>query len=408
MFNLGARDPETEPNTTSSTYGASSNVSSLTDIGTLLRERRETMGVSLEEVEVATRIRQKYLSAIEADDWHLLPGEIVGRGFLRNYALYLDLDPEEILERRRSISDPRLLSSLANTSAGSPLPPIRQVDYRPKEVDLKDDPEGVEQTGQRRLLYLWLMVGVLLIGGWYGITPLRNGLSNTFVSVQTSIADFLQRDPIPEPTASVLIAEPNSTLIVSVAENSDNSLPNNAGSVGQNPSAVQPTATATPLSTNTPEPTITPIPPTPIPPTFTPTPIPPTPIPPTPIPPTPIPPPTLTPTPVPPPIVAPVCADSRVVIRMPGSNQILSGVVEVTGIAIHELFEYYKVEYAPGGDASGGFLYLGGDRNPVNGGRLWAFDSNALANGLYTIQLTVVDNTGNFPPPCKVTVTVQN
>ena len=55
-------------------------------IGPLLRERREAMGVTLAEAEVATRIRQKYLAALEADEWDLLPGEVVGRGFLRNYS----------------------------------------------------------------------------------------------------------------------------------------------------------------------------------------------------------------------------------------------------------------------------------------------------------------------------------
>ena len=71
-------------------------------IGPLLRERREAMGVTLAEAEVATRIRQKYLAALEADEWDLLPGEVVGRGFLRNYSTYLGLEPTEMIERRRA------------------------------------------------------------------------------------------------------------------------------------------------------------------------------------------------------------------------------------------------------------------------------------------------------------------
>ncbi|NJN83881.1 MAG: helix-turn-helix domain-containing protein [Caldilineaceae bacterium] len=47
----------------------------------MLRERREALGVSLAEAEVATRIRQKYLSALEADEWSLLPGENRGSWF---------------------------------------------------------------------------------------------------------------------------------------------------------------------------------------------------------------------------------------------------------------------------------------------------------------------------------------
>ena len=74
--------------------------------GPLLRERREAMGVTLAEAEVATRIRQKYLAALESDEWDLLPGEVVGRGFLRNYATYLGLEPTEMIERRRAVRSP--------------------------------------------------------------------------------------------------------------------------------------------------------------------------------------------------------------------------------------------------------------------------------------------------------------
>ncbi|MEZ4613556.1 MAG: helix-turn-helix transcriptional regulator [Caldilineaceae bacterium] len=71
------------------------------------------------EAEAATRIRQKYLAALESDEWHLLPGEVVGRGFLRNYATFLGLEPNEVVERRRTVADPTLAAVLASTSAGS-------------------------------------------------------------------------------------------------------------------------------------------------------------------------------------------------------------------------------------------------------------------------------------------------
>ena len=109
-------------------------------LGAILREQRDALGVTLAEVEEVTRIRQKYLAALEADEWHLLPGEVVGRGFLRNYALFLGLDPEELMERRRAMLDPELLQALADTSAGTTLPPVREVDYRPKDVDLEETP----------------------------------------------------------------------------------------------------------------------------------------------------------------------------------------------------------------------------------------------------------------------------
>jgi hypothetical protein len=132
----------------------------------------------------------------------------------------------------------------------------------------------------------------------------------------------------------------------------------------------------------------------------------------TPQPPAPVELPTPTPEPTAPPaaVVAPVCPDARAVITSPGVNQVVSGTVEVIGTAAHERFQYYKLEYAPGADAdaTATFAFLSEARVPVNGGVLTSFDSASLGNGVYTLRLTVVDNTGNFPPPCMVTVVIAN
>jgi hypothetical protein len=121
-----------------------------------------------------------------------------------------------------------------------------------------------------------------------------------------------------------------------------------------------------------------------------------------------------TPTPAPPtaapaPIVsAPSCPDPRAVLLQPGSNQVVSGQVNIVGTATHQAFQYYKVESAPGANASNGFSYLGGGNTAVENGILAALDTNALGNGPWTLRLIVVDQTGNFPPPCQVTFNVQN
>jgi cytoskeletal protein RodZ len=64
-------------------------------LGAWLQQRREELGISLEQAEEETRIRARYLEALEAEDYESLPGPVVGRGFLRNYAVYLELDPDQ-------------------------------------------------------------------------------------------------------------------------------------------------------------------------------------------------------------------------------------------------------------------------------------------------------------------------
>ncbi len=59
---------------------------------------REAKGVDLYRAERDTKIRARYLGALERGDYKELPGAVYTKGFLRNYALYLGLDPDEVLD----------------------------------------------------------------------------------------------------------------------------------------------------------------------------------------------------------------------------------------------------------------------------------------------------------------------
>ncbi len=72
------------------------------DIGNILREARIRKGLSLTDVETITKIRSKYLEALEEDDFEVLPGPTVVKGFLRSYAVFLKLDPDPLLAEYRS------------------------------------------------------------------------------------------------------------------------------------------------------------------------------------------------------------------------------------------------------------------------------------------------------------------
>lgn len=60
---------------------------------------RERKGVDLYRAERDTKIRARYLAALERGDYKELPGAVYTKGFLRNYALYLGLDPEDVLRQ---------------------------------------------------------------------------------------------------------------------------------------------------------------------------------------------------------------------------------------------------------------------------------------------------------------------
>ncbi len=96
-----------------------------------LTAARERKGVDLMRAERDTKIRVRYLSALESGDYRDLPGAVYTKGFLRNYAIYLDLDPEDVLRQWRrergeatapeaSIVPPRVLTEPSRPLQFSP------------------------------------------------------------------------------------------------------------------------------------------------------------------------------------------------------------------------------------------------------------------------------------------------
>jgi hypothetical protein len=72
------------------------------EIGNSLRTARERQGLGYPEIELATKIRSKYIRALEEEDFTAIPGDAYIRGFLRTYADYLGLDGEVYVDEYAS------------------------------------------------------------------------------------------------------------------------------------------------------------------------------------------------------------------------------------------------------------------------------------------------------------------
>ena len=72
------------------------------EIGNSLREARERQGLGYPEIELATKIRAKYIRALEEEDFDAIPGDAYTRGFLRTYAEYLGLDGDVYVDEYAS------------------------------------------------------------------------------------------------------------------------------------------------------------------------------------------------------------------------------------------------------------------------------------------------------------------
>ena len=78
----------------------------MNSIGQRLQSARETRHLTLEKASDATHIRLQYLQALERDDLSVLPSPVQARGFLRNYAEYLGLDFDQLVEEVRAAQKP--------------------------------------------------------------------------------------------------------------------------------------------------------------------------------------------------------------------------------------------------------------------------------------------------------------
>jgi cytoskeleton protein RodZ len=94
------------------------------DIGSILREARMHARIDISEIETETKIRAKYLRALENEEWDLLPGPTYVKSFLRTYADALGLDGKLLIEeyklRHERLSDVEL----------QPIAPLGQRDRR--------------------------------------------------------------------------------------------------------------------------------------------------------------------------------------------------------------------------------------------------------------------------------------
>jgi cytoskeleton protein RodZ len=122
-------------------------------LGSLLRQKRESLGLTLEKVEGLTRIHAKHLRAIEADDLSSIPSVPQARGFIRNYAAFLGISPEEIAKQtgasQPGSTRPQKPSPPASSPAAIPAPPSPPPVHGEASVDKISTPPPPGSTRPR-------------------------------------------------------------------------------------------------------------------------------------------------------------------------------------------------------------------------------------------------------------------
>ena len=113
-------------------------------VGNKLRDARARRKLSLQEAEEATKVRARYLQAIENEDWDELPSDVYARAFIRTYGALLGLDGDQLAEEQRQ--------QRGSARPGERLP---RVDPHPRKVDRT-------RHGKRRQVPPRLVTGLVL------------------------------------------------------------------------------------------------------------------------------------------------------------------------------------------------------------------------------------------------------
>src|SRR5437588_1772062 len=137
--------------------------SELASFGEELRRRREIRGISLKEIADATKISKRFLDAIERNDHKTLPAPVFTRGFVREYARYLGLNSDEMVNRYNfaAVGDDRIEQSAHLDRLTTPqAPPL------PRK---KAAPKGIPPPYARvdRNVYILIIIVVALAGVSY-------------------------------------------------------------------------------------------------------------------------------------------------------------------------------------------------------------------------------------------------
>jgi hypothetical protein len=116
----------------------------MADIGTTLREARMRARIDIGEVEAHTKIRAKYLRAIENEEWDLLPGPVYVKSFLRTYGDYLGLDSRLLVDEFKRRYE-------------------RPSDHEVRPIATRSRERERDRRARGPLLPSWALIGLVLV-----------------------------------------------------------------------------------------------------------------------------------------------------------------------------------------------------------------------------------------------------
>jgi cytoskeleton protein RodZ len=149
--------------------------SAMSNFGASFRKARESSGLALDKIAADTRISSRFLTAIENEDFHLLPGGVFNRGFIRAYAERVGLNPDQALADYDRLS----------VAAEEPAETLQNVE------------RASMRRSERNLYPIAAGILLLLVGVFYVVT--RNGTTGSAAEPPPPAAAVKPATPAPAP-----------------------------------------------------------------------------------------------------------------------------------------------------------------------------------------------------------------
>jgi len=183
----------------------------LQGIGAILKKERESKKITLEQVEEATKIRRKYLEAIENEKFEVLPGEVYVKGFVAAYLKYLGIkerpDVVEILKPKPApvdISEQIAAAEQAHEEQASRK--LQRSDKKNKKKEVFEEPPLTKNTKMILFISIAAILVLLVLQSVYSVgqpNPNENPQQNIAGEQQGEAANQENTDvpvepPVPE------------------------------------------------------------------------------------------------------------------------------------------------------------------------------------------------------------------
>ena len=123
------------------------------EIGSQLREARENNNLTIEQVEEMTRIREKYIRAIENGDFYLIPEEVYFKGFIRSLANCVGLDGDMMVRQYNELC--KINEALIQKK--------REEDIAKAEQNKRGLEENSAKAAFKPVMWIWILAAIVLV-----------------------------------------------------------------------------------------------------------------------------------------------------------------------------------------------------------------------------------------------------